>query len=163
MKVKVLYAAMKGGLQSIPRRDRYFAFGVAALMVILHFTSMAPIFYQSDLPILRVLFVPWMLLIIGAMILISSIGLWSRTFIGFVFSLFALCGVQAAYFVWFLNSRSVMAGHRRLEFFRLNPEYLPNGAFGLIGAQRLNIAVLGIAFALFVWQTKTLVSVWRLR
>ena len=95
MRVRLLSGRMRQGLRRLSKGDLYFALGTAASLVILQFWTLVPFLYQDDVPVLRVLFVPSLLVIVAALALASSIGLVTRTVGGFITSLVALCAVQA--------------------------------------------------------------------
>jgi hypothetical protein len=162
MSRKQFYKEMTTGLRGLPRGDLRFAFGFAAVILILHVCSLAAQLYRldrDDLPILRVLFVPRLLVVLAIMILVSAIGLWTRKAEGFFTSMVALLGVHAAYLLWYWNSRQILASYISNSFFQLHPEFVPHPILRLIGAQGWNLVVLAMAAALLIRETKTLVVI----
>ena len=101
----------------------------------------------------------WRISIVVALV-ISAIGLWSHKAIGFLFSALALMWIGLVYLWWYFDSLAYLRGAEISDYSQLNiPNYPHVGALRL--ARWWDVVVLVVAVAIFAWQVKTLISIFR--
>jgi hypothetical protein len=152
-------ARTSGGLRDRRSIDFYFAFGFALLTLVLQTCALvAEVTRASQSKVLVVPTLPYIFLIIELCLAVNVVGLWLRKAAGLAMSLFALAGVGAGYFLWYVYSRQVLTLLSSKSFYQIHPEAISTYRLDLIGATWLNVIVLVMAGVLFIWEVKSVHS-----
>jgi hypothetical protein len=93
-------------------------------------------------------------------LIISSTGLWLRKNLGLFLSALALAGVCGVYIWWYIDTLAFVRNSEASEYTKLNDPFF-SSIGSLLGATWWDKILLVIVLLLFLWNTLTLVKVFK--
>lgn len=159
MVCKRIGGTMANSLRTVGQKDFCFAKLFAILTVAFHTSGLVHRqiqYLHSELEILTSQEIFWLLTIIGLMLLIAALALWSRKLMGLIVSLVSLVAVGGGYLAWYLISRQDLSLQASKPFYKQHPEAMTQHLFGFVEAKWWDLVVLTMIVVLFLWEVKTL-------
>lgn len=113
---------------------------------------------QSNLPILRIPSVSWLLLAITVLLLVNLVGICFRDRLGMLLSILSLLAIFLTYTSWFLITTADRQRYQQDPFYRTYPEAEIPHPLGLVEARWWSVVVLAIVVAIFALNIKVVVN-----